>query len=311
MRIVVVLLITLALSLGAFDFFGFFKKDTVSLALGSGGARGYAHIGVIEELLSRGYKIESIAGSSMGALVGGVYAAGKMEEYKAWVLTLSLADVMEMFSLMPEKGGLIKLDKVFDKLESLVGDVRIEELPIKFTALATNITTGEEVRFTKGRLIDAIRASIAIPSLLAPVETKEGLLVDGGVLNPVPVAPVADDGSDYLVAVDVAAPGPNPYHIEIPAAMQKHQRTILEGLVSLLTSSDSNETKEEGSSVLGVMNMSIETMQRHLTLEAKQNYPVDLWIEIPQSSCKIYEFHRAYEMIEIGRLATQKELKRL
>jgi NTE family protein len=141
------------------------NNKTVSLALGSGGARGYAHIGVIETIEEKGYKIKSIAGSSMGALIGGLYAVGKLEEYKQWILNLNYYDIYKLLSISLVDGGLVDAEKVFDKIKTFIGDVTIEDLPIKYKAVATDLNTQTTVVFEKGKLIDAIRASIAIPTI--------------------------------------------------------------------------------------------------------------------------------------------------
>jgi NTE family protein len=141
------------------------NNKTVSLALGSGGARGYAHIGVIETIEEKGYKIKSIAGSSMGALIGGLYATGKLQEFKQWILTLNYYDIYKLLNLSLVDGGLVDAEKVFDKIKTFIGDVTIEDLPIKYKAVATDLNTQTTVVFEKGKLIDAIRASIAIPTI--------------------------------------------------------------------------------------------------------------------------------------------------
>lgn len=313
MRIIILLLVSF-LSLNAFDFFGWFAKkepkETVSLVLGSGGARGYAHIGVIEELEVQGYKIKSIAGSSMGALVGGLYAAGKLEEYKAWVLTLSISDMMGMVSLAPQAGGVINIDRVFEKIRALIGDIRIEELPIKFTAVATDITNQREVYFTTGPLIDAIRASAAIPMVFLPVRQGENLLVDGGVLNPLPLGVVSGDGNDYIMAVDVGADVPNPYRITVPPSMQQKQRGIYDALFSLFKS-DKKEKKEEETGVMTIVRKTLDTAQYHLVRRLLKEHRYDLLMEVSKSAGDFYEFQRAYEIIEIGRLTARDALKSL
>jgi len=179
---------------------------TVSLVLGSGGARGYAHIGAIEELVAQGFEIRSVAGSSMGALVGGIYAAGKLDTYRDWVMPLQRFDVLRMLDLTFSGGGLIKGDRIIDKLRELIGDVQIEELPISYTAVAVDMLAQREVWFSRGSLFDAIRASIAIPTILRPHRYEGRLLVDGGLLNPVPITPTLRDLTDCTIAVDINAP---------------------------------------------------------------------------------------------------------
>ena len=155
---------------------------TISLVLGSGGARGYAHIGVIEAIEKKGYEIKSIAGSSMGALIGGLYAVGKLEEYKQWVLNLNYYDIYQLLSISLVDGGLVDAEKVFDKIKNFIGDVNIEDLPIQYKAVATDLNTQEPIIFEKGKLIDAIRASIAVPTIFVPVYKDNRILVDGGII---------------------------------------------------------------------------------------------------------------------------------
>ncbi len=163
-------------------------KKSISLVLGSGGARGYAHIGVIEELLKHDYEIKSISGSSMGALIGALYACGKLGEYKEWVLGLDLFDVASLIDLSFARTGIIQGDKVFKEIEKMIGDVMIEDLPISYTAVATDLIKQKEVWFQKGSLLDAVRASIAIPTVFTPKKIGNRHLIDGGVLNPFPIA---------------------------------------------------------------------------------------------------------------------------
>ena len=152
----------------------------VSLVLGSGGARGYAHIGVIEQLLVQGLRIQSIAGSSMGALVGGVYAAGKLDQYRNWVSSMQKYDVWRMLDWTLTGGGFIKGDRIMNALRELVGETRIEDLSIPYTAVAVDIDTQREVWLSRGSLFDAIRASIATPAIFRPYRNRGRTLVDGG-----------------------------------------------------------------------------------------------------------------------------------
>jgi NTE family protein len=179
---------------------------SISLVLGSGGARGHAHIGVIEELLAQGLAIRSIAGSSMGALIGGIHAAGKLARYTEWVRPLQRLDVLGLIDWTLRGGGLIKGDRIIGMLREVIGDVDIENLPIPYTAVAVDIDTQREVWFSQGPLFDAIRASIAVPAVFRPHRYQGRLLVDGGLLNPLPISPTLRDLTDATIAVDVNAP---------------------------------------------------------------------------------------------------------
>ena len=176
-------------------------KQKVALVLSGGGARGIAHIGVIEELEKRGFEISSIAGTSMGAVIGGVYTLGTMEAYKNWLYTL---DKMKLFSLVDfnfSTQGLVKGDRLFQKMKDFIPDVSIENLRIPYATVATDIIHKKEVVFIEGSLLDAIRASIAIPTVLTPVKTKDGLLVDGGIINNIPINNIKRTPGDILIAV--------------------------------------------------------------------------------------------------------------
>ena len=177
------------------------KKD-VALVLSSGGPRGLAYIGAIEELLDRGYGIHAVAGSSMGSLVGGVYAAGKLAEFKQWLAELDGWSVFSLMDLSVSKNHFVKGDKIMEAIKEIVPDVDIESLPIPYTAVATDLCTGEEVVFRTGKLFDAIRASISIPSLFRPVKHGMSLLIDGCMVNCLPLEHVARKEGDMLVAFD-------------------------------------------------------------------------------------------------------------
>lgn len=279
----------------------------ISLVLGSGGARGYAHIGVIEELERQGFEIVSISGSSMGALIGGLYAAGGLEAYKEWVLGLDAFDVAKLLDISFDKKGFIKGERVFEKLEAMIAHKKIEELPIKFTAVATDVRRSREVWFQEGDLLQAIRASIAIPSFFTPVEYNGMLLVDGGVLNPLPVAPVMSDHSDKIIAVNVYADKPKP-SIELPHEEKKRVGRLEEAKAK------AKETfrkliSENDYSMFDIIDMSFDAMQDRLIRYRLAGYTPDLLIEISKDICGTYDFHKAYEVIEAGRQAAKETLR--
>lgn len=176
----------------------------VSLVLGSGGARGLAHIGVIRALEEAGvFDIRSVSGSSVGALVGAMYAAGKLDEYEKWVRTLNTGDIWGLLDFSFTWAGLFKGEKLMNKMKEMLGDVRIEELPVAFTAVATDVDRRREVWLDRGSLYEAVRASIAIPGFFTPV-TREGcVLVDGGLLSPLPIAPVQRSGAEKMIVVSL------------------------------------------------------------------------------------------------------------
>ncbi|MDM8349893.1 patatin-like phospholipase family protein [Pseudomonas sp. sp1636] len=190
----------------------------VALVLGSGGARGYAHIGVIEELEARGYEIACIAGCSMGAVVGGIYAAGKLKEYRDWIQSLDYLDVLRLLDVSFRLGA-IRGEKVFGKIREILGEINIEDLPIPFTAVATDLTNQQEIWFQEGCLHKAMRASAAIPSLFTPVIQGKRMLVDGSLLNPLPIVPVVSSHCDLIIAVNLNSN--NQRHYSLPA-IERH-----------------------------------------------------------------------------------------
>ena len=175
----------------------------VALALSSGGPRGFAYIGAIEELLARGYRITSVAGASAGSLVGGIFAAGGLEAFKEWLFGLDPVKIMTLMDFSVSKNYLVKGDKVINAIKEVVPEVNIEDLPIPFTAIATDLYTGEEVVFREGPLFDAIRASISIPSMFRPVKWNGRTLVDGGMVNTFPLNHVQRTPGDILVGFNV------------------------------------------------------------------------------------------------------------
>jgi len=283
----------------------------VSLVLGSGAARGIAHIGVIEWLNKHGYQIESIAGASMGALVGGIYAAGKLDVYKRWVCALEKADVVRFLDLAFSSEGLFKGGRLMDTLRGMVGDRNIEDLPVTYTAVATDLERQREVWLTEGSLFDAIRASIAVPTVFTPHPYKGMKLLDGGLLNPVPIAPTFKDLTDLTIAVNLNAPredhlrdaghhetrkpdanGAESYHEMVIQFLDNIQKTI-------------RERRKSDLGLFDLLSSSFETMQNAIASMKLATYAPDVVIEIPRHSCKAYEFYRAAEMVELGYQCTR------
>lgn len=280
-------------------------KGRVSLVLGSGGARGYAHIGVIEALEKRGYEIVSISGASMGALIGGLYACGKLDAYKEWVLGLDPLDVASLVDFSFDSSGLIKGDKVFDKIAEMIGEEQtFEDLPIKFTAVATDVVRKKEVWFQSGNLLQALRASIAIPTIFTPVKLNGMILTDGGTLNPLPVAPTMSDISDLTIAVNLYGDTPKP-EIEISDEEKKQTNRLSQVFLELL---EKFHPKKEELSMFDILDKTLDTMQNGLTRYRLGGYPPDVLIEISKDVCSTYDFHKALEVIEQGRRAAEKQL---
>ena len=178
-------------------------KD-IALVLSSGGARGLAHIGVIEELEAHGYHISSIAGCSMGALIGGVYAAGKLTEFREWMKTVDRKKMLELTDFSLSLNHFVKGKRIIEAIMEFVPDMPIENLPIPYSAVATDLKDGREVVFSKGSLFEAIRASISLPSFYEPVQRDGMILIDGGVINPIPLNRVSRKTGDILVGADVS-----------------------------------------------------------------------------------------------------------
>ena len=209
-------------------------KKRIALVLGSGGARGYAHIGVIEELESRGYEIACIAGCSMGAVVGGIYAAGKLDQYRDWIQSLDYLDVLRLVDVSFRLGA-IRGEKVFGQIRNIVGEINIEDLRIPYTAVATDLTHQQEIWFQEGCLHQAMRASAAIPSLFTPVMQGNRMLVDGGLLNPLPIVPVVSSHCDLIIAVNLNSTSQNSYQLPViqrPPAFKSRFDTLMNSLGS-------------------------------------------------------------------------------
>jgi NTE family protein len=175
----------------------------VALVLSSGGPRGFAYIGAIEELLERGYTITSIAGTSIGSLIGGIYAAGKLEEFKKWLFSLDKWHLLSLMDISLGKNHFVRGDKIIEAINQIVPDINIEDLPIPYKAVATDLYTGEECVFESGKLLPAIRASISIPSMFRPVKHQSTTYIDGAMTNCIPLNRIQRKDGDILVAFDV------------------------------------------------------------------------------------------------------------
>ncbi|MCP2020018.1 patatin-like phospholipase family protein [Pseudomonas laurylsulfatiphila] len=211
-------------------------KKRVALVLGSGGARGYAHIGVIEEIERRGYDIACIAGCSMGAVVGGIYAAGKLNEYRDWIESLDYLDVLRLVDVSFRLGA-IRGEKVFGQIRKIVGEINIEDLRIPYTAVAADLTNQQEIWFQEGCLHQAMRASAAIPSLFTPVMQGNRMLVDGGILNPLPIVPVVSSHCDLIIAVNLNSTNQRHYQLPViqrPAAFKTRFDNLISSVGSKL-----------------------------------------------------------------------------
>ena len=291
-------------------------KKRVALALGSGGARGIAHIGVIREFEENGFEITSVAGASMGALIGGVYAAGKLDEYEQWLTSLSKMDIFNLVDFTISSKGIIKVDKVLNEIQKFMPDRMIEDLPVAYTAVATDLAKNSEVVLNSGSLYEAIKASVSIPMLITPVQKNDTLFVDGGVLNPVPVNRVKRNGDDMLIAVNVNAfiPFKNGHshsgQQDWPWFERLHKLKLNSFLkqLPLNGNGNGNGSKTNG---LGYFNLLTKTsavmLNRIMELTLKLT-PPDILIEVSRDSAGIFDFYKAKEMIELGRKAARKAI---
>jgi len=277
---------------------------TVSLVLGSGGARGLAHIGIIHWLEEQGYQVKSLAGCSMGAVIGGIYAAGKLDEYERWVRAIDKMDIVSLIDFSWRKGGLVKGEKIMDLLRELVGDRNIEDLPMRYTAVATDIKTEKEVWIQSGCLFDAMRASMSLPMFFTPFEYKGTTLIDGGVLNPVPIAPTFSDRTDLTIAVNlggrIRANVPKKLKIEKQARKNDSElRASINRFIERLQNSMTNDD-DEALGVYDIANQAFDAMQGTISRAKLAAYPPDKVVTIPRNACGTLEFDRAGEMIDLG-----------
>ena len=251
------------------------KKKDVALVLSSGGAKGLAHIGAIEELEAHGYHISSIAGCSMGALIGGVYAAGKLEEFREWMKTVDKKKMLELTDFSLSLNHLVKGKKIIEAIMEFVPDVAIEDLPIPFCVVATDLKAGKEVLITKGSLFQAIRASISIPSFYEPVQRDDMILVDGGIVNPTPLNRVQRQPEDILVGIDVSG------H-DYKAQWEEHQNL----------------------NYFTVLSRSSSLMIHQNSLLMAEIMKPDIFVGVQMGQYGIFDYDKSEEIIAIGRLKT-------
>lgn len=249
------------------------SSKNINLVLSGGGARGIAHIGVIEELERQGYTITSISGTSMGALVGAVYALGKLEEFKSWLLTLGKFEVFKLVDFTFSKRGLIKGDRIFKQMSEFVSDADFSELSIPLSVSVTNLSTNKEVIFTHGSVFDAVRASIAIPTVFTPVIINGQTLVDGGVVNNLPIANVKRFDGDLLVTVDV----------NVPIIM------------------DVNGKHDKKLSYFDIINKSLLLLLQKSSELTLASHKPDLMINISGECANLFDFHKTKKLVELGR----------
>lgn len=312
----------------------------VALALGSGGARGYAHIGVIKELRDRGYDIVGIAGSSMGALVGGLFAAGSLDEFTEWATTLTGTAMLRLLDPSISAAGVFRAGKILDAVRDILGEVTIEELRMPYTAVTTDLIAGKSVWLQRGPLDQAIRASIAIPGVIAPHFLDGRLLADGGILDPLPMAPIAATNADLTIAVSVSGMesemadesgvGVRPTRERLnrlrrstsalldrfSAGATPFDITDIEAEEAPTMAGDEFDDAERGTQIpklrsFAVMMRTIDISQAALARHQMAAYPPDVLIEVPRTACRSLDFHRATELIDLGHELASRALDRV
>lgn len=295
---------------------------TISLVLGSGGARGLAHIGVIRVLEREGWTIGSIAGSSIGALIGGFYAAGKLDDYADWVQELTEFNVLRYLDIAWGGAGMLKGEMLMETLQEFVGRHSIEDLPIPLTIVATDVVKRKEVWLRNGDLFTAIRASIAVPTVFTPHRIRGRALLDGGILNPVPIAPTLQDHTDAVFAVSLAGVpkklrGGSRHSVKANARIEKpkhryHQKIedFINQLQDRLGLGDDEDKDSNLLSLTDTALLSLDAMQASIARCMLAAYPPDLLIEIPINTCAAHEFYRAAEVIKAGEDWTERALER-
>lgn len=293
------------------------KNKTVSLVLSSGGARGLAHVGVIEELERRGYTITEIAGCSAGALVGGMYAAGKLPEFKDWICNLDRVDVFSLMDFTFSSRGFIKGEKVYQALKKVVPDQAIEDLPLRFSCNAVDVNSGKEHVFAQGSLYKAIRASGSIPSVFLPAQIDKRNLIDGGVLNPVPISLLSDPHNTLVVVVNTNSLAEHFLAPPHKKSKQKQSLNLPEWLMDYQNKmkaffpEEEKKVQQKRYSALELVTRSFDLLQDRYCQLLLENYPVEVEIKVASSQAGTLEFHRAAELIEVGRIKASEALDRL
>lgn len=339
----------------------------IALALGAGGARGYAHIGAVQVLRERGFEISVVAGTSMGALIGGLVAAGREDRFAEWAAGLSQRDIWRLLDWTASGGGFFRIDKVIGTVSEILDGALIEDLPIPFTAVATDLTAKREVWFQRGPVDTAIRASIAIPTVITPITLDGHLIVDGGILNPLPIDPTMSVRTDLTVAVDLygrprvqeqrtpekasseglaggfmrtlsdlfggfggrggdeavegergekalppSPPGDTggpPVVGESAAGSRAAGGTLTPG-GPVPVPAAAAQAAPKALRIIDLMNQSLDTTAALLTRYRLASNPPDVMVQIPSDACAMMDYHRAKDMIALGRELTELALSR-
>jgi NTE family protein len=296
-------------------------RPLLGFALGSGSARGWAHVGILRALAERGFVPDVIAGASVGALVGAACAAGRLDALEQWVCALTQRDVWRLVDTTFRGGGVMTGNRLMEAIATQIGDAPIESLPVRFGAVATDLYTGEEVWLREGPYMTAVRASSGVPGLFAPTWHAGRWLIDGGVVNPVPVSMCRALGADVVIAVDLsrsvtnvamrAQEGSPPANATEPVATEEGTAILRKwsGLVDGLVESFRARRTEPG--LLEVMSGSVNIMQDRITRSRLAIDPADLVLRPDLADFQLMDFHRAREAIEVGRRLVESMHERL
>lgn len=279
------------------------SPPTVALVLSGGGARGFAHIGAIEAIRQSGYEITSIAGTSMGALVGGLYAVGKINQLREIASNMNRKRLLDLLSISPGLDHIAGDEKLLRMIDDLIGDVCIENLPIDFCCCASDVVSGKEIVFRNGLLKDAVRASISIPCFFKPVLNGEQILVDGSIHNPLPLDRVTRHEGDILVSMNVSAPDDEPYTDYMKKYLVSTE-TSEKALWNKLAFVNTDFSANYFNMALRVAKLSIQ----NCTQTAIKLTPPDISAEIPMQSYGLLEFEKGKEIIALGRKVMEEAL---
>ena len=282
-------------------------KKKIALVLSGGGARGLAHIGAIETLENHGYEITSIAGCSMGALIGGMYAAGKLPEVKDWVLALDRRKVLSLVDFSLSLTHLVKGDRVMEALKEIVPDVNIEDLPIPYTAVATDWNSGKEVVFDHGSLYDAIRASISIPLFLNPVRREDMLLVDGGLVNSLPLNRVVRHSGDLLFGINVST---HDYQGELLMQQFVERKLLSKSMPAAVMNRIMKHFEGININYVTLLMRTIAIMLEQNTRQQILISRPDLVVQVPMKRYGVFDFDKAAAILQIGKHKTSRALRR-
>ncbi len=291
------------------------SKPTIGLALGSGASRGWSHIGVIKALLREGIEPDIVCGTSVGAIIGGSYVAGNLKKLEDWVLGSTRSDVLRFFGLGFSQTGFVDTERLSWFLHNYVAaeDQRIEDMPKKYAAVSTDLDTGREVWFTKEGVADAVRASMALPGLFPAVRNDQRWLVDGGLVNPVPVTPCRALGADIVIAVNLNSGVIGKRNHATLESIPAERRGVLSSFKKQAKEYSSSifpnsVEKDEAPGLFYAIANAVNIVQDRITRSRLAGDPADILISPQLPHIGMLEFHRAAEAIEEGEASVQRAL---